>query len=160
MVLKDIHQEKDFVDERQKVMANIQFTNGWLHEKVKHFLGQADITPQQYNMLRILRASDVPLSTMQIRERMFDKMSDTSRLVDRLILKGLIEKKVCLSDKRLVDISITDKGVECLNKLDIRNEEFYNIVSGLTTEEARLLDSLLDKIRHPELSVAHLNNAQ
>jgi len=78
---------------------------------------------------------------------MLDKMSDTSRLVDRLIVKGLAEKTTCTSDKRLVDISISRKGLELLEQLDIRNADMDNIMCNLTNEEAIQLSSLLDKVR-------------
>ena len=152
MLLKDIQQTKEFKDERQKAMVNIQFTNSWVIENVKQFLEQAGITPQQFNILRILRGSEIPLSTMQIRERMLDRMSDTSRLVDRLKLKGLVDKTICASDKRLVDVFITEKGLQCLRELDEKNEDLVNIARGLTDDEARVLNALLDKLRHPNLA--------
>ncbi|HEY0039943.1 MAG TPA: MarR family transcriptional regulator, partial [Flavisolibacter sp.] len=92
-------------------MINLLFTYGWAIEKIKDFVAKEDITHQQYNILRILRgAHPKPLSTLQIRERMLDKMSDTSRIVDRLVLKDLVEKRTCSKDKRLVDVTITEKG--------------------------------------------------
>src|SRR5688500_12211273 len=96
---KDIHQVK-FKSARQKAMLNILFTYGWVLERIKSFLASEDITHQQFNILRILRGSHPePLSTLQIRERMLDKMSDTSRIVDRLVIKGLVKKVVCSKDK-------------------------------------------------------------
>lgn len=143
-----INQSK-FRNEYQKVMINIIFSSNWITEKQKRFLDPEDITPQQYNILRILRGSPKPLSTLQIRERMLDKMSDTSRIVDRLLLKSLVEKQPCKSDKRLVDITITEKGIAVLDRLDVRNHELDKMVSqALTPEEAATLNSLLDKMRN------------
>lgn len=143
-----INQSK-FRNEYQKVMINIIFSSNWITEKQKRFLDPEDITPQQYNILRILRGSPQPLSTLQIRERMLDKMSDTSRIVDRLLLKSLVEKQPCKTDKRLVDITITEKGIAVLNRLDVRNHELDKMVSqALTPEEAATLNSLLDKMRN------------
>jgi DNA-binding MarR family transcriptional regulator len=88
---KDI-QQANFRNEFQKMGINIIYTANWLNERIGNFLMQEDITQQQYNILRILRGSEVPLSTLQIRERMLDKMSDTSRIVDRLIVKCLVQK--------------------------------------------------------------------
>ena len=88
---KDI-QQTNFRNEFQKMGINIIYTANWLNEKIGQILSTEDITQQQYNILRILRGSDTPLSTLKIRERMLDKMSDTSRIVDRLIVKGLVEK--------------------------------------------------------------------
>ncbi|HRN57884.1 MAG TPA: MarR family transcriptional regulator, partial [Agriterribacter sp.] len=114
-------------------------------------LGREKITPQQFNILRILRgAYPKPISTMQIRERMLDKMSDTSRIVDRLTGKGLANKKTCLSDKRLVDIAITPKGMAVLERLDQRNEEMDALLCALQEPEVQLLNQLLDKIREPD----------
>ena len=106
-----------------------------------------DITPQQYNILRILRGSQQPLSTLQIRSRMLDKMSDTSRIVERLLKKGLVEKKVCSADKRLVDVSISKKGLSLLDKLDKKNADIDELMRNLTEAEANTLNKLLDKIR-------------
>jgi len=139
---------KSFRSEHHKAMVNIQFTSNWIIERVKSFVENANITPQQYNILRILRGSIVPLSTLQIRERMLDKMSDTSRLVDRLVKKGLAEKKVSATDKRLVDVTITENGIEVLERLDENNEQLDSIAQSLTTEEAAVMNGLLDKLRH------------
>jgi DNA-binding MarR family transcriptional regulator len=143
---KDIQQRK-FRNEFQKATVNIIFSANWLQEKIKLFLEQEDITVQQYNILRILRGSSKPLSTLQIRERMLDKMSDTSRIAERLVKKELIKKETSTSDKRLVDIVITQKGLQVLERLDERNSELDNIVASLTEEEATILNNLLDKIR-------------
>lgn len=145
---KDIHMTKSFRSEHHKAMVNIQFTSNWILERVKTFVENENITPQQYNILRILRGSIVPLSTLQIRERMLDKMSDTSRLVDRLVKKGLAEKKVSATDKRLVDVTITEGGIEILEKLDENNEQLDNIARNITDEEAAAINRLLDKLRH------------
>lgn len=141
-------QQPRFRNEYQKVMVNILYSAGWITENQKKFLEPEDITPQQYNILRILRGSLKPLSTLQIRERMLDKMSDTSRIVDRLLLKGLVEKKLCTTDKRLVDITINEKGLELLERLDARNDELDCMVSStLSSQEAEELNTLLDKMR-------------
>ena len=144
---KDINQPK-FRNEQQKGVLNIMFTYNWIVERIKAMLDKEDITPQQFNILRILRGSHPqPLSTLQIRERMLDKMSDTSRIVDRLILKNLVSKKICAGDKRLVDVTITDKGRRLLEKLDKRNEEMDEIIKELSNSELKTLNKLLDKIR-------------
>jgi DNA-binding MarR family transcriptional regulator len=108
---------------------------------------QEDITQQQYNILRILRGSEVPLSTLQIRERMLDKMSDTSRIVDRLIVKCLVQKTACKSDKRLVDITLTEKGLQLVNKLDQYNDQIDAILNGVSEEDAKTINQILDKLR-------------
>jgi MarR family 2-MHQ and catechol resistance regulon transcriptional repressor len=144
---KDIHQNK-FRNERHKAMINLLFTYGWTVERLKLFVSEEGITHQQFNILRILRGNyPTPLSTLTIRERMIDKMSDTSRIVDRLLSKGFVKKVICKKDRRLVDVSITDKGLKLLEKLDRRQDEMDGILSNLSEKEATNLSRLLDKIR-------------
>ncbi len=143
---KDI-QQANFRNEFQKMGINIIFTANWLNEHVAGFLNKEDITVQQYNILRILRGSDVPLSTLQIRERMLDKMSDTSRIVDRLIVKDLVQKSACKADKRLVDITLTEKGLQLVTKLDQYNELIDLNLKGVSEAEAATINQLLDKLR-------------
>jgi MarR family transcriptional regulator, 2-MHQ and catechol-resistance regulon repressor len=144
---QDIRQSK-FRNEHQKAGVNLLYTFGWFMERTKEIFASEDITPQQFNILRILRGSfPQPLSTLQIRERMLDKMSDTSRIVDRLITKGLVKKGTCKTDRRLVDVIITDKGKKMLERLDKRQDELDNIIGNLSEKEAGILSELLDKIR-------------
>ncbi len=144
---KEIHQEK-FSSSGQKAMLNILFTYGWLTEKMKNILAPEDITTQQYNILRILRGSaPQPLSTLQIRERMLDRMSDTSRIVDRLLAKQLVKKVICSKDRRLVDVTITDKGQTLLKKLDVQVKRIDEILNNITDKEAETISNLLDKLR-------------
>lgn len=143
---KDIQQE-NFRTIYQKLSINLIFSNNWITEKIKAVLHEEDITHQQYNILRILRGSKKPLSTLQIRARMLDKMSDTSRIVERLVKKELVEKKVCDTDKRLVDVVISPNGLEVLKRLDEKNEELDAILQNLSVKEAAQLSDLLDKMR-------------
>jgi DNA-binding MarR family transcriptional regulator len=143
---KDI-QQTNFRNEFQKMGINIIYTANWLNEKMGQILSTEDITQQQYNILRILRGSECPLSTLKIRERMLDKMSDTSRIVDRLIVKGLVEKTACIKDKRLVDITVTKKGLQLLEKLDALNEQIDSILKGVSEKEAHTINQILDKLR-------------
>ncbi len=143
---KDI-QQNTFRNNYQKATINLIFTANWLQEKVKNFVEPSEITPQQYNILRILRGSKAPLSTLQIRERMLDKMSDTSRLVERLIKKELATKSVNLIDKRLVDVTITEKGLALLASLDEKVITLDEQLACLSTQEIDQLNNLLDKIR-------------
>jgi DNA-binding MarR family transcriptional regulator len=143
---KDI-QQTNFRNEFQKMSINIIYTANWLNEKMGQILSTEDITQQQYNILRILRGSECPLSTLKIRERMLDKMSDTSRIVDRLIVKGLVEKFACVKDKRLVDITVTKKGLQLLEKLDALNEQIDSILKGVSEKEAHTMNQILDKLR-------------
>jgi DNA-binding MarR family transcriptional regulator len=149
---KDI-QQTNFRNEFQKMGINIIYTANWLNEKIGQILSTEDITQQQYNILRILRGSDTPLSTLKIRERMLDKMSDTSRIVDRLIVKGLVEKSACLKDKRLVDITLTKKGCSLLEKLDDLNHQIDSLLNGVSEKEAHTLNQILDKLRDDSSSI-------
>ncbi|MBL7763206.1 MAG: MarR family transcriptional regulator [Chitinophagaceae bacterium] len=145
---KDIHQVH-FQNEYHRALVNILFTYGWVMEQIKNLLEPFDITPQQFNILRILRGSyPNPLSTLQLRERLLDKMSDTSRIVDRLITKSLVKKTISSKDRRLVDITISDKGRKLLQKIDLRQNEIDGILSNMTESEAETLSKLLDKIRN------------
>ena len=147
---KDIHQAT-FKNAKQKAMINVLYSYGWIIERIKDSLAKEDITHQQFNILRILRgASPDPLSTLQIRERMLDKMSDTSRIVDRLVLKGLVKKTICANDTRLVDVVITDKGQKLLKKLDQASDEMDSVMNNLTEKESEQLSHLLDKLRQTD----------
>jgi DNA-binding MarR family transcriptional regulator len=143
---KDINQ-KAFRNEYQKAIINLTYTYNWMHEKVKQVFAREGITSQQFNILRILRGSGTPLSTLQIRQRMLDKMSDTSRIVDRLLVKALVSKNTNETDKRLVDISITPKGLKLLEKLEKYDQEIDAIPGKLTQEEISGLNKILDKMR-------------
>ena len=119
-----------------------------MNEQMKVFFEPYDITSQQFNILRILRGASEPLSTLQIRQRMLDKMSDTSRIVDRLVKKNLVKKNICKSDKRLVDVIISEKGKKLLEELDNKNNAMDEILKNLNEADAKKLNQLLDKIRH------------
>ena len=144
---KDINQ-KTFRNEYQKGIINLIYTYNWLNERMKSFFEKEDITSQQFNILRILRGAGVPISTLQIRERMLDKMSDTSRIVDRLVLKGLAKKNICKNDKRLVDVSISTKGQKLLEKIDAYESRMDAVFGNLSQAETKTLNNLLDKIRN------------
>ena len=147
MALQHDIQQQVFKSAQQKAMLNILYTYGWVVEQVKGFLEGEDITLQQFNILRILRGAGAPLSTLQIRERMLDKMSDTSRIVDRLVAKGLVRKATCGKDKRLVDVTITADGQKLLQRLDAEGDHIADVMGNLTEEESEILSNLLDKLR-------------
>ena len=139
-----------FRNKRHKGVVNIIFTSNWIVERIKIFLEEEEITPQQYNILRILQNSDLPLSTLKIREQMMDKMSDTSRIVERLLKKNLVNKQICANDKRLVDVTISDSGLKLLQRLDKKTDELDSIISNLSDQETDKLNDLLDKMRERE----------
>ena len=151
MGIEEDIQQRTFRNAHQKAAINLLYTNSWMRERTKIIFDTEDITPQQFNILRILRGSfPKPLSTLQIRERMIEKMSDTSRIVDRLITKGLVKKLVCKNDRRLVDIIINNKRKKLLERLDARQDEIDSVLRNLSEKEATLLSDLLEKIRSSE----------
>ncbi|MEJ7626675.1 MAG: MarR family transcriptional regulator [Ferruginibacter sp.] len=142
----DINQSS-FRNQYQKGIVNFVFTFNWMNERMNAIFEREKITAQQFNILRILRGAGKPISTLQIRQRMLDKMSDTSRIVDRLVIKALVKKTSCPADKRLVDVSISDKGKKLLAKMDKYESEMDAILGKLSETEVISLNMLLDKIR-------------
>jgi uncharacterized lipoprotein YddW (UPF0748 family)/predicted transcriptional regulator len=147
MALENEINQKKFRTEYQKARINLIYTYNWLSEKINSIFKEWDITPQQFNILRILRGEGKPLSTLQIRQRMLDKMSDTSRIVDRLLLKGFVRKTPNGEDRRLVDVVITAKGKKLLEKIDPFEEVADKFMTHLSEEETKTLNALLDKLR-------------
>ncbi len=154
MALENEINQRKFRTEYQKARINIIYTYNWLSERINTIFDEWDITPRQFNILRILRGAGKPISTMQIRLRMLDKMSDTSRLVDRLLKKGLVKKTANTGDRRLVDIVITAKGKKLLEKIDVYEADADNILKNLSETEARTLNNLLDKLRSVVVALA------
>ena len=143
----DIKQEK-FLNEFEKAAVNILFTSSWLYNVNAARLKSYDITPEQYNVLRILRGSH-PQAMMlaDITCRMIDKSSNATRLVEKLRLKGLVKREICEGNRRQVDISITDKGLNILKKIDSDEGEWLSTLKSITKAEAQELNRVLDKLR-------------
>ncbi len=152
MKLEDaIQQRKPFSNPRQRMAVNLIYTSNWLISKQKEFFKGFDITVQQYNVLRILRGRHPePISTSDIRGRMLDRMSDVSRIVDRLVKKEMVARSTCKQDKRLVDVVITDKGLTLLTSIDAQWEEMDAFTSTLSPAEVESVNELLDKFRENE----------
>ncbi len=142
-----IQQRKPFRNNHQRALVNLVYTHNWVAERVKQYMRPYGVTPQQYNVLRILRGAGQPISTSVIRERLLYKMADASRMVDRLNQKGLVVRNVCPADKRLVDVQLSEKGEELLGQLDKIDAQLDGIFDKLTKEESVLLSDLLDKLR-------------
>ena len=129
-------------------MLNLVYTTNWITAKQGNFFKDLDITSQQYNVLRILRGQyPNPCSIKLIKERMLDRMSDTSRIVDKLFTKKLLQRNECPNDRRSVNVIITDKGLELLKSLDHVDDIAKQTLKSLTTEEINTLNDLLDKLR-------------
>ncbi len=148
MKIEDEIKQKSFKSEYQKLAVNLLFTHGWLVSFQKKLFENHEITNAQFNILRILRGQyPDPVSINILKERMLDKMSDTSRLVERLRMKGLVDRKICKEDRRKSDVKITDKGLELLKNLDYIDDSFQNIFNKINVKEAKDLNNLLDKLR-------------
>jgi|SRR5690606_2594372 len=144
---KEIFQEK-FKSSKHKAILNIFYTYNWLYEKHVRELKPYDLTVQQFNILRILRGQfPKPASIKLLKQRMIDKMSDVSRLVEKLRVKGLVERSTCSNDRRNVDVKITEKGLELLSKFDLIDDALQNSITNLSEPEIENLNHLLDKLR-------------
>ena len=144
----------EFKNDYHLVRLNIFLTENYLMESMRKFFDEFDITAQQYNIMRIVEVSEVPLSILQIRERMLEKMCDASRLIDRLILKSLVIKKVSNIDKRLVEVYLTPKGLELLTEIKGKVGALEQpIKENISEEEAATLCLLLRKMRGTEPEV-------
>lgn len=144
---EDIKQDK-FQSEQHKAAINIMFTSSWLHSVNAAYLKKFDITPEQFNVLRILRGSHPKkLMLSEVASRMIDKSSNCTRLVEKLRQKNLVQREICEDNRRQVDISITDKGLTLLKKLDAEAALMKSITDKLTKTEAKELNRMLDKLR-------------
>jgi DNA-binding MarR family transcriptional regulator len=144
---QDIQQER-FSNEFEKAALNILFTGSWLHNINSGRLKPHDITPEQYNVLRILRGSH-PKKMMlaDVTSRMLDRNSNATRLVEKLRQKSLVNREICENNRRQVDISITDKGMALLKKIDDEQAEWLNALKNITKTEAQEMNRILDKLR-------------
>ena len=129
-------------------MLNLIYTTNWITAKQDSLFKNSDITVQQYNVLRILRGQYPNACNIKlIKERMLDRMSDASRIVDKLYTKKLVTRKECPNDRRSVDIIITEKGLDLLKSLDHVDELAIQALKTLSEQEIKVLNDLLDKLR-------------
>lgn len=148
MKIEDEIQQSRFRNEYHKAAANLLFTSNWLSNQVKDFLKPHQITFQQYNVLRILNGQfPKKISIQDIKERMIDKMPDVSRIVERLRRQSFIEREVSKNDRRVVRLTISEKGRELLAVLSKYYDEMDAILENLDNEEIKMLNQLLDKAR-------------
>jgi MarR family transcriptional regulator, multiple gene regulator MgrA len=138
-----------FRNDYHKGLINLTYTTRQLNYGFLQTLKKHDITEQQYNALRILRGfrSHAPLSIGFIKERMLDKDSDVSRLVDRLYERGLVSRNENPEDRRQKSVEITEKGLTLLESMGGCKNMEDNMLSCLSEEEVKELNRLLDKIR-------------
>lgn len=148
MKLEDEIMQPHFGDAFQKLAVNLMFTGSWLNAHNVKALKPHGLSPQQFNILRILRGQHPRRVTVQlIKERMLDRMSNVSRLVEKLRVKGLLERHTCQDDRRAVDVWITPKGLDLLKELDGLTTAAHTLFDMLTETEAHQLNLLLDKLR-------------
>jgi DNA-binding MarR family transcriptional regulator len=148
MRIDDEIQSTNFEDNYHKAAINIAYTAGWLSNYFKCHFDKFNLTQQQFNILRILRGQyPNPATINLLKERMVDKMSDASRIVDRLIQKELVSRCTNNKDRRAVDIRISEQGLQVLSKMDeeFRTKDFLK--NNMSEEEAAALSDLLDKLR-------------
>ncbi len=144
---EDIRQDK-FYSDQQKAAINILYTGSWLYNINAGYLKKFGITPEQFNVLRILRGSSPePMMLAEITERMIDKSSNCTRLVEKLKQKALVNRVTCENNRRQVDISITDKGQQLLKKIDTSQPTWLETMGKISKAEAKELNRILDKLR-------------
>lgn len=148
MTIEEEVRQSKFQSEFQKASVNILFTGSWLYNLNAGFLKSFDITPEQFNVLRILRGSH-PNAMMlaEITNRMIDKNSNCTRLVEKLRQKGLVSREICANNRRQVDVGITDKGLQVLKKIDGLGSLWQDTFRNITKAEAAELNRILDKLR-------------
>ena len=142
-----IQQKRPFRNNYQMAMVNLIYTNNWVSDQLRQYLKSYGVTMKQYNVLRILKGAGEPVTTSIIRERLLDKMSDASRMVERLHQRGLVIRSTCPTDKRLVDVTLSEKGEVLLQNMKGVEREMDAIFDNSNEQEAALLSELLDKLR-------------
>lgn len=151
MKLTEAIKQERFKTELQKAVVNILYTSSWLNYRQAAIFKEFGLTMKQFNILRILKGQYPKAATVNLLiERMIDKSSNASRIVDKLVDKGLVERKVCPDDRRRVDVIISDAGMKIIDKASLRLEKSETFTDSLTEKEAKELNQLLDKLRIKE----------
>ena len=136
-----------FTSPQHKVMVNIRYTSNWISNRQNHFISQFDLSIPQFNILRILRGDRRMISVNTVKERMIEKSPNTTRLMDKLVDKGLINRVRCETDRRIVYVEITEKGLTLLSDIDATFDDSHFRTNFLSNDEAETLSRLLDKVR-------------
>lgn len=148
MSLEDDIKQGKFHSEYNKIVVNLMYTSSWLHEQQGGIFKRYNLTGPQYNVLRILRGQKGKPATINlIIERMLDRMSNASRIVDKLEEKKLVARKQCANDRRAVDVVITKDGMDLLAEMDDHMKAWESSLKVISKEEANMLNNLLDKLR-------------
>jgi DNA-binding MarR family transcriptional regulator len=148
MKIEDEIKQSKFNSEYEKLIVNVLYTGNWMNLVSSKNLKPYGLTLPQYNVLRILRGQHPKPATVNLLiDRMLDKSSNASRIVDRLLLKNWVTRKICKKDRRSVDVVITEKGMELLKKIDLLQPKWRKEFETLSETEANKLNYLLDKLR-------------
>lgn len=148
MELEEEIKQQKFKNEYHKLSINLIFTHNWLQYRQQAFFKKLGVTPQQFNVLRILRGQHPKPATINLLiERMLDKSSNASRIVDKLEAKGWVKRTTCEQDRRAVDVLITEEGMKLLGQMDAYENEWEKALHTITEEEAKTINTLLDKLR-------------
>lgn len=134
-----------FASNKVKALINIKYTAGWINSKETELFKSFDISPQQYNILRILRGAAKPMQVQTVKDRMIERAPNATRLMDKLCDKKLISRVRCEEDRRVVFIEITDTGLQILKQIDEKGVPDF--LQNITEEEAKIVSDILDKIR-------------
>ena len=139
---------KNRKDLYQNVAVNLLTTHSWYMHKLKTILKPYDISPTQYNVLRILNgAKELPVSAAYLKERVIDKGSNITRLIDKMEIKKWVTRFLCETNRRQMDINITEEGISVLSEVTKEIDEFTKILYSITEEEAEQVSNILIKIR-------------
>lgn len=153
MRLEDEIQQQKFRNQQHKLLVNLIYSYNVLSSRMQDMLKSEGLTMQQYNILRILRGQHPnPVTNTMVKERMLDKNSDVTRIIDRMIRDGLVSRVNCEADRRRVDINITQSGLDILDRLDARSSEMDALAASLSDEEAAVFNDLLDRLRDGRVS--------
>lgn len=139
--------KSNFKSPQQRAIVNIRYTSNFLGNIQNHFMSNYDLSMAQFNILRILRGAKDMINVNTVKERMIEKSPNTTRLMDKLIDKGLIERTRCTEDRRVVYVKISEQGLNLLAEMDKCLDVNTLINANLTDEEANTLSDLLDKVR-------------
>lgn len=147
LIRKELKQKHPDLNKTTKALVNVMFTGAWVANSLKVLLRPYGITLKQNNILIILDHEEFPMTTSEIRDQMIDNVSDVTRLIDRLVTKGYVRRKKQAKDKRLVDISITQLGIELLDRISIHTT-LENLANTLDESDVEQLNLLLGKLRN------------
>ena len=155
MKIEEEIKQRQFRSPKEKAFINVLYTSNWLSYRQAEVFKPFDLSMQQFNVLRILRGQHPEAATVNLLiERMLDKSSNASRIVEKLRVKGLVKRKECKKDRRRVDVVITESGLELVETVTERLDEMMDSISPITGDEAQQLNELLDKLRQTKTKKA------